>query len=350
MIVPIFLINKGCPRRCIFCNIRQISGTDTDLPTENHLRQQIVRYISFSRKKNISLELAFYGGNFTGMPHCEQERIFNVTDTLMKERLIQTIRISTRPDDLDSSRLLFLQNHGVKVIEIGAQSMVDHVLHLSERGHTAHDVRTSVRLAQSFGMTTGIHLMAGLPGDTPEYFDDTITQVIALRPDMVRLHPTLVFAETLLAEMYTNGRYTPLGLSEAIYLCKTALIRLEKAAIPIIRLGLQKTETMEEEGNIIAGPFHPAFRSLVESAIFLDMAIKLLEAEHIPAHKVSFTVSPHDISSFRGNRNANIRSLRSRFQLSDMTILTDTTMKRGTLALSLSNRCVATLHRSDLFS
>jgi len=349
MIVPIFLMNKGCPRRCIFCNIRQISGRDTDLPTENYLRQQIARYISFSRKKPSTLELAFYGGNFTGMPRCEQERILNITDVLRQEELIQGIRISTRPDDLDSKRLLFLQNHGVKTIEIGAQSMVDHVLRLSERGHTAQDVCTSVRLAQSFGMVTGIHLMLGLPGDTPEYFDDTVTQVIALKPDMVRLHPTLVFAETLLAEMYSHGCYTPLELSEAIRFCKTALIRFEKASIPIIRLGLQNTDAMEGEGNIIAGPFHPAFRSLVESAIFLDMAAKLLEGESASAHKVSFAVSPQDLSSFRGNKNANARLLQSRFQLSDVTILTDTAMKRGTLVLLVNNRCIATLYRSDLF-
>ena len=319
------------------------------MPTENHLRQQVARYISFSRKKPATLELAFYGGNFTGMSRYRQEQLLSITDALRQEQLIQGIRISTRPDDLDSSRLSFLQNHGVKVIEIGAQSMADHVLRLSERGHTAQDVRTSVRLAQSFGMITGIHLMVGLPGDTPECFDDTVTQVITMKPDMIRLHPTLVFAGTLLAEMYSNGCYTPLKLSEATSLCKTALIRFEKASIPIIRLGLQRTETMEEEGNIIAGPFHPAFRSLVESAIFLDMATKLLEREPVCSHKVSFTVSPQDLSSFRGNRNANVRSLRNRFPLSDMAILADTTMKRGTLALSMNNRCVATLHRSDLF-
>ena len=320
-----------------------------NLPTENHLRQQVARYIAFSREKPATLELAFYGGNFTGMPRCKQERLLNITDAMRQEQLIQKIRISTRPDDLDSSRLSFLQNHGVKTIEIGAQSMVDHVLRLSERGHTAQDVRTSVSLAQSFGMITGVHLMIGLPGDTPESFDDTVTQVIAMKPDMVRLHPTLVFAETPLAKMYFNERYTPLGLAEAILLCKTALIRFEKASISIIRLGLQTTETMEEEGNIIAGPFHPAFRSLVESAIFLDMATKLLDGKSVSPHKVSFTISPQDLSSFRGNRNANLRSLQSRFPLSDISIIADTTMKRGTLALSMNNRCVATLHRSDLF-
>jgi histone acetyltransferase (RNA polymerase elongator complex component) len=348
MIVPVFLMNKGCPQRCIFCNIRQISGPNTDPPTENHLRRQIASYISFSRRKPATVELAFYGGNFTGMPRREQEKIFGITDALRREQLIQGIRISTRPDDLDSPRLLFLQAHGVKTIEIGAQSMADHVLRLSERGHTAQDVRTAVRLARSFGMSTGVHLMAGLPGDTPAYFADTVMEVIALKPDMVRLHPTLVFAETLLAEMYHNGCYTPLELSEAINLCKTALIRFEKASIPVIRLGLQKTETMEE-GNIIAGPFHPAFRSIVESAIFLDMAAKLLERESVSAHKVSFTVAPQDLSSFRGNKNANILSLRNRFPLSDMTILTEAAMKRGTLALSAHNRCIATLHRSDFF-
>jgi len=56
---------------------------------------------------------------------------------------------------------------------------------------------------------------------------------------------------------------------------KSACKQFQKAGIPVIRLGFHTTKEMETDNNIIAGPFHPVFRSLVEGAIFLDMTSDL---------------------------------------------------------------------------
>jgi hypothetical protein len=190
--------------------------------------------------------------------------------------------------------------------------------------------------------------MAGLPGDTEDKFAETIQKTIELRPDMVRLHPTLVFQETPLAEMYQAGEYAPLPLAAAIGLCKKALVELEKAGIPLIRLGLQETELMKAPGSLLAGPYHPAFRSLVEAAIFMDMATHLLLAGHV-AGKASFIVSPRDVSSFRGEKNGNIHALMQRFGLDGIGVHPDPDLERGALVLSTENRGPLRLHRTEQF-
>jgi histone acetyltransferase (RNA polymerase elongator complex component) len=348
MIVPIFLLNRGCPHRCIYCNTRQIAGKTEEPLSEEHLRQTVASYAGQGKKKSEPTELAFYGGNFTGMEQQEQVRLLEITDTLIRDGLIHQVRIATRPDDLPPKTLDLLAQHQVRTIEIGAQSLQDDVLTLARRGHTAADVAQAVRQTKERGFAVGIHLMAGLPGDKEDKFAETIQKTIDLRPDMVRLHPTLIFQETPLAEMYQTGEYNPMTLSEAIHLCKKALVEFEKAGIPLIRLGLQETELMKAPGSILAGPFHPAFRSLVEAALFLDMATHLLLAGHV-AGKVSFSVSPRDVSSFRGERNGNIRALMEHFGLDGIGVDPDPTLERGALVLSAENHGPSRLHRTEPF-
>lgn len=348
MIIPIFLMNRGCPHRCVYCNTRQIAGKTEEPLTEAHFRRTVALYTTHEKTKSEPVELAFYGGNFTGMEVPEQVRLLAITDTLIGDGLIDQVRIATRPDDLPPETLDLLVKHQVRTVEIGAQSMQDDVLALARRGHTAEDVVQAIRRVKERGFTVGVHLMAGLPGDTEDKFTETVRKTIDLRPDMVRLHPTLVFQKTPLAEMYEAGEYAPLTLAAAIDLCKRALVQFEKAGIPLIRLGLQETELMKAPGSVLAGPFHPAFRSLVEAALFLDMATQLLLAGHI-AGKVSFSVSPRDISSFRGEKNGNIRALKQHFGLGDIAVHPDPNLARGALVLSTENHEPLRRHRTEQF-
>jgi len=155
---------------------------------------------------------------------------------------------------------------------------------------------------------------------------------------MVRIHPTVVFQDTSLAEMYKTGAYTPLSMSEAIDMCKYALRRFEEANIPVIRLGLQTTREMEKAGSIIAGPYHPAFRSLVEESIFLDMASSLLIAGGVFNKEVIFTVSTKDVSSLHGHKNKNMYALKERYNLTGINVSAETGQQRGTLVMKVDGR------------
>ena len=199
-------------------------------------------------------------------------------------------------------------------------------------------------LLKERGFATGIHLMAGLPGDSPERFARTIDRVIALCPDTVRIHPTIVLRDTPLADAFRKGDYMPLTLAEAVSQCKDALKKLTAAGISVIRMGLQTTRGLEKPGAVVAGPFHPAFGSLVASAIFLDMAAALCESalsSTLARRKTfTFTVSPADVFHLNGPRKANIAALKERFRPADIRVTADPSLPRWTLVLSEGNRGV----------
>lgn len=346
-IIPIFLPYQGCRQRCIFCNERITTGQSTATLSEEAFKKAVAPYFEGRKPKNGRVQIAFYGGTFTGMAEKEQIRLLRMAMPFIREGLIDSLRISTRPDEIDEDSLDILHDYGVKTVEIGAQSLVEEVLISSRRGHTASDVSSAVDRLHCKGFEVGLHLMAGLPGDSLQSFAATIEQTILLQPDTVRIHPTLVFRDTVLAQLYIEGNYRPLSLAEAVRLSKYALLKLEKAGIPVIRLGVQATPEMEIPGNIVAGPFHPAFRSLVDASIFRDMASSLLSGTAPEGRTVAFTMSEQDVSDFRGHKNENLRFLTEKFQPKEIQVTNDPESPRGWLTLQVQDQTLS-MHRTGL--
>jgi len=361
LIIPFFLMNRGCPHRCSFCNERLSAGNRPERISDAAFSATVRAHLESAcigrkRQTRDPVQIAFYGGTFTGMEREEQRRLLGLAAPFLREGKVDGIRVSTRPDGIDAGCLDLLRSSGVTTVEVGAQSLDDEVLLRSRRGHTAADTVRALNMLKDRDFKTGLHLMAGLPGDSPDRFAETIVRVIALHPDMVRIHPTIVLRDTPLAEAFREGNYIPLGLAEAVDLCKNALKKLTSAGIPVIRLGLQTTKELEEPEAVVAGPFHPAFRTLVEAALFLEMAAALLEPTGpedgfpaiLPAEKgaggltVHFVLSPADVSNFCGRRRENIVTLKRRFHLEDIRIATDPALPRHTLVRTDGKRRLQT--------
>lgn len=342
MIIPIFIPYRGCPHRCIFCNVQKTAGDQPKKISEDAFRETVNKYLESAKTPPDSVQIAFYGGNFTGMEKREQIELLTFAGPFIKQGLVNGIRISTRPDCLDAECLDMLRFFDVTTVEIGAQSMTNDVLNRANRGHTSSDVANAIALLKQRGFETGMHLMVGLPEDSRSSFDDTVEKTIALKPDFVRIHPTLIFEKTDLAQAYFSGTYHPLTLAEAIDLCKSALRRFEEADIPVIRLGLQTTREMEAPGSIIAGPYHPAFRNLVEESLYFDMASSLLMAELVRNTAVLFILSPKDVSSFRGQKNRNLQRIKMRFGLAEIRVSGDPHQPRRSLNMMIHNKASET--------
>ncbi len=334
MIIPIFIMNRGCPHRCLFCNEQLTAGGHPDRIEERTFAETVRAHLARDRRSSTPVQIAFYGGTFTGMVRDEQIRLLELATPFLREGIVDGIRISTRPDEIDAEGLDLLKSHSVTTVEVGAQSLNDEVLLSSRRGHTAADTLQAVSLLKARGFATGIHLMAGLPGDTEQRFVETIDKTISLHPDTVRIHPTIVLRDTPLADAFREERYTPLTLAEAVTQCRNALKKLTAARIAVIRLGLQTTHELEEAGAVIAGPFHPAFRSLVESSIFLELALALLAAAKVEKGPVTFTVAPADVSNIYGHRRINFTSLKERFDLCKIRVAVDPSLARHELVLT----------------
>lgn len=332
LILPVFLPFQGCPHRCAFCNARVIAGDAAAVASQEDLEAWISSCRQTRRDPLRPIQVAFYGGNFTGLDQAARERLFSWTRPALQAGRIHSLRISTRPDHVTAEGAEELRQAGVRTVELGAQSMVDEVLAAAQRGHTAADTARALEILTRAGLETAVHLMAGLPEDTTEGFRFSVRRIALLAPDMVRIHPTLVFRDTPLARLWREGRYLPLTLHEAVFLCREALQVFRRARIRVSRLGLQTTGAMER-GAVLAGPHHPAFRSLVEESLFLEAAAGLLARAARSGGKAVLRCAQREESFLRGARNGNLRRLQERFRLDEVRVLPDAAVPRGTLVL-----------------
>ncbi|MDP1992908.1 MAG: radical SAM protein, partial [Syntrophales bacterium] len=160
MIIPFFIMNQGCPHRCIFCNERLTAGDRPERIEEKAFTETVRAYLGRGRRTNLPAQIAFYGGTFTGMAQKEQIRLLELAAPFLREEVINGIRISTRPDEIDAAGLELLRSLGVTTVELGVQSLDDEVLLRSRRGHRAEDTYRAMSLLKTMGFTTGVHLMA----------------------------------------------------------------------------------------------------------------------------------------------------------------------------------------------
>jgi len=329
LIIPIFLPHLGCRERCLFCNQKTAVKEVPSLQSGREFIETSLHHFS-SHAGEKERQVAFYGGSFTAMSRQTQVSYLNEVQPFIATGKINSIRLSTRPDALTEETLLMLGEYGVKTVEVGVQSMVDEVLLLSKRGHTAEDSASAISRLKRNGFEVGVHLMIGLPGDTCDKFLRSIDQIIGLKPDFVRIHPTLVLKGALLQELWKSGKYSPMTMDETVEWLKKGILKLEKASVSVARIGLQPTKELEE--HLLAGPFHPSLHQLVDSAIFYEMAEELLQKYPNGLNPV-FVCNPKDLSNLKGQKNGNILRLKSCFKLSGIFVFSSKEVNRGTLVL-----------------
>lgn len=267
-IIPIFIPHLGCPNDCVFCNQRKITAR-TAAPSLDDVRATIEEWLTTLSDAE-EVEVAFYGGSFTGLDIEEQSAYLAVADEYLKEGRITGIHLSTRPDYIDREILDNLKKYHVSTIEIGVQSFDDKVLKASNRGHTAEDVYKACDLIKQYGFRLGIQLMIGLPGDTLEASIFSAKEAAKIKPELARLYPTIVLDDTRLLEMYNEGSYKALSREEAVHRTAEMYKILDNTGIYIMRVGLKSTDIIGDGGAINGGTYHPAFRQLVEGEIMRE--------------------------------------------------------------------------------
>jgi histone acetyltransferase (RNA polymerase elongator complex component) len=333
LIIPIFIMNKGCSHRCIFCNQKISAGNFPQEITKDLFDSEVNSYLSWNKDKSRNVEIAFYGGSFTGIDPVYQEKLLSWAYIFIQEGFVNSLRISTRPDYIFEDNLSVLKKYNVTTIEIGAQSFIDEVLRFAQRGHDAAATVKAVTMLKEHGFRTGLHLMAGLPGDSKEGFIYSLDKTVELKPHTVRIHPVVVFKGTTLAEEFSKGKYRPLELSAAVELCGLAWEKLSAAGIRVIRLGLQLTPEMETDGAVLAGPSHPALGTLVLSSVFYNHTIKLLEKISKETGEILFNLSERDISNFRGLNNMNISAIKKLYPGTKIIVRSRIGQRRGVISV-----------------
>lgn len=307
--LSIFIPHLGCPFCCSFCNQNVISGTQKS-PTITDVEQILIEQQPILEKNNMSAEIAFFGGSFTAIEQNYMNDLLDIARRFCDDFPMQFhgIRCSTRPDFIDENILEILKKYGVTSIELGAQSMNNDVLLMNNRGHTTDDIRNSSRLIKSFGFSLGLQMMTGLYGANFESDLKTAQEFIALKPDTVRVYPTVVLKNTRLATLVQSGGFHPYSFEKSVKLCAEILRMFTKNNVKIIRLGLHASDFVEKD--FISGTYHPAFREICESRIFLEDIldeIKLLKGKSF----VIYTESKN-LSKIIGQKRCNIEFLQEK--------------------------------------
>ncbi len=333
-IIPVFLPNIGCPHQCVFCNQSAITSMKQKIPSSEKLHKIVNNYLKYKGKDRKLVQIAFFGGNFLGLKAAHIKSLLHEAGKFVNDGSVDSLRFSTRPDTINHETLEMLNPFAVSTIELGVQSMDDHVLAMSKRGHTSTDTKEAVRLLKKRNYEIGLQMMVGLPGDDEAKAQMTGRKIADMSPGFVRIYPTVVLADSLLAKWYQNGKYTPMPLEECITLVKNLYLLFRKNDIRVIRMGLQASENFENDAQILAGPYHPAFGHLVISQIFLDMATSILNSRKYTQDEIIIKVHPRSISKMKGLKNRNIETLKRKYNIQSIKIIPDISLTEDSLIIN----------------
>ena len=313
-IIPLFIPHLGCGYQCVFCDQKKISGADTPVTPED-VRRELEAALPAA---GTGCELAFYGGSFTAISPLRQRELLTAAEPYLRNGAISSIRISTRPDSVNDGTCQMLKEFGVTTVELGCQSLDEKVLRLSRRGHGASATEAAVECLRRHGISVILQMMTGLPGDTGKESIETAQKIISLKPDGVRIYPTVVIRGTRLQEMMEVGEYRPHSVEDAVKLCAELYEMFLTAGVPVLRVGLNPTELLSS-GEAAAGAYHPALGELVLSEVYRRRAEKLLK--NFSEQDAVIQVHPSRVSVMVGQHRRNILALQAQFGLKSLKVV-----------------------------
>lgn len=311
-IIPVFVPHYGCPNDCIFCNQRKITNQDYIKDFEE-TKKSIEEYLNYFLNKDNETQIAFYGGSFTGLPKDVMEEFLGIGKSFIDRGVVNSLRLSTRPDYIDENILNTLKSYGVSTIELGVQSLVDEVLIANQRNHLSDVVYSSSKLIKDFGFKLGLQQMLGLYKSDPKMDLYTTDEFVKIGPEFVRVYPTLVIKDSYLEKLYLEGKYTPYSVDETINLCKDIYSKFYRNGIDVIRIGLQPTDNITLGQDVVAGPFHPSIRQLTIQELYKDAMDEVMK--NFSDQDIDVYVNNKELNYLVGNKGANKSYLMEKYDI-----------------------------------
>lgn len=314
--IPVFIPHKGCPNDCVFCNQRKISGTMCfDI---KNVKPEIEEALKTVNTQNADVQIAFFGGSFTGIPRDEMLYLLGIAKEYIDNGLVSSVRLSTRPDYIDEEILEILKDHKVKSIELGIQSLSDKVLLASGRGHNAKTAIDACRLIKSYSFELIGQMMIALPMSTKEDEVYTAKTLCELGVDGSRIYPTMVFAKTELEEMTKRGDYIPPQLDDLIERTEAAFAIFCNNGLPVIRIGLQSSDGLGDADGITYGAYECAMGEMVISRYYFN---KIANSIKDKTEKLTVYCAFGEASKISGHKKENKKKLYENYGIKQLKII-----------------------------
>lgn len=183
-----------CPTRCSYCSFVSHSIEQAKKLIPDYVRllcEEISLTAKTAKELGLRLETVYIGGGTpTSLSAGELERICAALNGSFDMKSVREFTVEAgRPDTVDSEKLTVLKNAGVSRISINPQTFSDKVLENIGRKHTSADIYEKFALARAAGFDNiNMDLIAGLPGDSPAGFRDSLDRTLALDPENVTVH------------------------------------------------------------------------------------------------------------------------------------------------------------------
>ena len=316
--IPLFIPHMGCPHTCVFCNQRAISGHSSF--DSASIDAEIEAVLSTVRPSD-RCEIAFFGGSFTGIDRGLMIELLTKARSYIDRGLVESIRLSTRPDYIDDEILTILRSFGVRTVELGLQSFSDRVLTASMRGHTAECGRRACALVKAYGFDLIGQMMIGLPASDGESERMTAETICALGADGARVYPTVVFRDTELARMSESGVYLPLSEEDAVARSADVLEILDSHGVPCIRVGLCASENLTDPDTAIGGANQSAIGELAMGEVFYRRICRALDQIPMPRESVTVWVPRGAVSKAVGQNRKNKLKICEKYGLKRLKVL-----------------------------
>ncbi len=304
--IPVFIPHKGCKNECVFCDQRKISGA-LKSPTYDEVDKTIKEHLEYIKDKKdlANVEIAFFGGSFTGLNIDEQVGYLKVANSYLIQKKVNGIRLSTRPDYIKPYILNLLKKYGVTTIELGVQSMDNNVLNASKRGHLNTDTIRASKLINLWGFNLGHQIMIGLPKSSEVIEKCTMEAVVKMAPKELRIYPVYVLENSELYDMYNKKEYAPLTIKEAVERVLKIMHICMSTNIKVIRLGLQSTSEITSNSSNILGPVCDNFAEYVLARLAREKMEKEISAKNITSKKITFEIPQKYVSIVIGPKKIN---------------------------------------------
>ena len=308
--IPIFLPELACPYRCVYCNQFSITGLN-DIVKADDVKTIIDSHLASFKEEKRFVEVAFFGGNFTGLPLQMQNDYLDAVQPYLDKGLIDGIRCSTRPDYITLQRVQEIKRLGMRNIELGAQSTNDEILKQCKRGHTYNDIVEASQTILSEGITLGLQMMIGLPSSKEEHDLQTAKDIVNLGARETRIYPCIVVKDTELAAMYKSGEYEALSIEEAVRRSSKLYTYFTENDVKVLRIGLHTSDELDNEAYV-AGPYHKNFAEMVFSNIWKEK-LRCLDPETLRSKDIIINVPESQINHAIGWKGENKKLLLERF-------------------------------------
>lgn len=257
-----------------------INAIENNYDASKQILSKIEKLVAYGHDPT-KMELVIVGGTFLFMPKDYQQNFikscYDALNGFASETLddaktanetaqIRSVgfTVETKPDYCKREHVDMMLQYGITRVEIGVQSLQERVYKIVNRGHTYDDVLESFQVSKDAGYKIVAHMMPGLPTVTPEQDISDFARLFedqALRPDMLKIYPSLVLQGTPLYGQYVDGRYTPYSDEDMI----RVLMEVKKKIPRWVRIMRVQREISPSE--IIAGPRSGNLRQIVHERL-----------------------------------------------------------------------------------